>query len=261
MLRVHFLQLRNNRTDPAMEKALHDTSVYRWLVGMDSGAFRLPDQSTIMRFRHFLEELGLAKIILAEVNATLQFRGLLPRSGTAMNATLIAAPSATKNEGGALDPEKHHTKKGHQHHLDTKAHIGVDAETGLVHPLGIAEANAPDVTQAQSLLQGQETDVLADSGYRGMEKLEEAKDVQVNWHIAMMPGKRLALHLETVSGNLKTGPKKSKMESGQRLSIRSQSPSVILNSQRFDTVEWSRTRAIADVDCAESYTEETCENF
>ena len=104
MLRVHFLQLRNNYTDPAMEKALHETPVYRRLFGLDSGAFWLPDGSTIVRFRRYLEEFGVTRIILAEFDATLQFRGLLLRSGTAVNTTLIAAPSSTKNEGGRLIP-------------------------------------------------------------------------------------------------------------------------------------------------------------
>jgi len=123
----------------------------------------------------------------------------------------------------------------------------------------MAEASAPDVTQAQGLLQGQETDLFADS-FRGVEKLEETKDLKLNWHIAMMPGKRLALHLETVSGNLKTQSKKSKMGSGQRLNIRRESSICGLDSQRFDAVVWSRTRAIADIVCAESDKEEICGN-
>ena len=103
MLRIHFLQLWNNYSDPAMEEALHDMAVYRWFAGLDSGASRLPDESTILRFRHFLEEFGLTKIILAEVNAILQSKGLLLKSGTAIDATLISAPSSTKNDGGSRD--------------------------------------------------------------------------------------------------------------------------------------------------------------
>jgi IS5 family transposase len=95
-----------------MEEALHDMAVYRWFAGLDSGASRLPDESTILRFRHFLEEFGLTKIILAEVNAILQSKGLLVRSGTAIDVALIAAPSSTKNDGGSGDPEMHQTKTG-----------------------------------------------------------------------------------------------------------------------------------------------------
>jgi IS5 family transposase len=210
MLRIHFLQLWNNYSDPAMEEALHDMAVYRWFAGLDSGASRLPDESTILRFRHFLEEFGLTKIILAEVNAILQSKGLLLKSGTAIDATLISAPGSTKNDGGSRDPEMHQTKKGNQYHFGMKAHIGVDAESGLVHTLMTTAANVHDVTQAQDLLHGEETDVFADSGYRGVEKREETKDLQVNWHIAMMPGKRRALNLETVSGQLRNAAERVK---------------------------------------------------
>jgi len=260
MLRVYFPQLRNNYTDPAMEKALHDTPVYCWFFGSDSGAFWLPDESTVMRFRHYLEEFGVSKIILAEFDATLQFRGLSLRSRAAINTTLIAATNSTKNEGGALFSEKLHRRKANQHHIGTRAQFGVDAESGLVYTPRIAEASTPDAIQSQSLPQGQETDVFADSGCRGVEKLEETKDLKLNWHIAMMPGKRLALHLETVSGNLKTQSKKSKMGSRQRLNIRHESSIVGLDSQRFDTVVWSRTRAITDVVCAEPDKEAICGN-
>jgi len=178
MLRIHFQQLWNNYSDPAMEEALHDMAVYRWFAGLDSGASRLPDESTILRFRHFLEEFGLTKIILAEVNAILQSKGLLLKSGTAIDATLISAPSSTRNDGGSRDPEMHQTKKGNQYHFGMKAHIGVDAESGLVHTLVTTAANVHDVTQAQDLLHGEVTDVFADSDYRGVEKREEAKDLK-----------------------------------------------------------------------------------
>jgi IS5 family transposase len=104
----------------------------------------------------------------------------------------------------------HQTKKGNQYHFGMKAHIGVDAESGLVHTLVTTAANVHDVTQAQDLLHGEETDVFADSGYRGVEKREEAKDLQVNWHIAMMPGKRRALNLETASGQLRNAAERVK---------------------------------------------------
>ena len=163
-----------------------------------------------MRFRHFLEKFGLIKIILAEVNAILQSKGLLLRSGTAIDATFISASSSTKNDGGARDPEMHQTKKGNQYHFGMKAHIGVDAESGLVHTLVTTAANVHDVTKAHDLLHREETDVFADSGYRGVEKREEANDPQVNWHIAMMPGKRRELDLGTASGQLRNAAEKVK---------------------------------------------------
>jgi IS5 family transposase len=102
-----------------------------------------------LRFRHFLEEFGLTKIILAEVNAILQSKGLLLKSGTAIDATLISAPSSTKNDGGSRDPQMHQTKRGNQYHFGVTAHIGVDAESGLIHTLVMTAANVHAVTQAQ----------------------------------------------------------------------------------------------------------------
>jgi len=203
MLRIHFFQFWDNYSDPALEEALHDMPFYRWFVGLDAGASGLPDEFTILRFRHFLEEFSLARVILAEVNVTLQSKGPLLRNGTAIDATLIAAPSSTKNDSGTRDPQMHQTKKGNHYYFGMKAHIGIDAESGLVHTLLTAPANTHDITQAQDLLQGQEANVFADSGYRGIKKREEAKDLKVNGHIAMMPAKRRALNLETVSGQLR----------------------------------------------------------
>jgi IS5 family transposase len=141
MLRIHFLQLWNNYSDPAMEESLYDMVVYRWFAGLDSGASRLPDESTTLRFRHFLKEFCLIKIILAEFNAILQSKGLLLTSGTAIVARVMAAPSSTKNDGGVRNPEMHQTKKGNQDHFGMKAPIGVDAESGLVHTLVTTAAN------------------------------------------------------------------------------------------------------------------------
>ena len=202
MLRIHFLQQWFNLSDPAMEEALYDTPMFREFAGLDVGEDHLPDESTILRFRHMLETHNLSIQILATVNATLTAKGLLLKQGTVIDATLIAAPSSTKNSTGTRDPEMHQTKKGNQWHHGMKAHIGSDADQGLVHSVTTTAANAHDVTQAHALLHGEETDVFADSGYRGVEKREEiqAKHPDVNWHIAMMPGKRRALKKDTPMG-------------------------------------------------------------
>ena len=202
MLRIHFLQQWFNLSDPAMEEALYDTPMFREFAGLDMGEDRLPDESTILRFRHLLEAHNLSLQILATVNATLMAKGLLLKQGTVVDATLIAAPSSTKNQDGERDPEMHQTKKGNQWHFGMKAHAGVDADSGLVHSVATTAANAHDVTQAHALLHGEETDVFADSGYRGVEKREEiqAQHPDVNWHIAMMPGKRKMLDEETPMG-------------------------------------------------------------
>ena len=202
MLRIHFLQQWFNLSDPAMEEALYDTPMFREFAGLDMGEDRLPDESTILRFRHLLEAHNLSLQILATVNATLMAKGLLLKQGTVVDATLIAAPSSTKNQDGERDPEMHQTKKGNQWHFGMKAHAGVDADSGLVHSVATTAANAHDVTQAHALLHGEETDVFADSGYRGVDKREEiqTQHPDVNWHIAMMPGKRKVLDKSTPMG-------------------------------------------------------------
>ena len=188
MLRTHFLQQWFNLSDPGMEEAFFDTPLYREFVGLADNV-RLPDESTILRFRHRLEKHKLAVKILAEVNAVLGERGLLLKEGSAVDATLIAAPSSTKNKDKARDPEMHSSQKGKQWHFGMKAHIGVDSDSGLVHTVRCTSGNAHDITQAHRLLHGDEKSVWADAGYQGVEKREGA-DPEVTWHVAMRPGKR-----------------------------------------------------------------------
>ena len=200
MLRIHFLQQWFNLSDPAMEEALYDMALFREFVGLDAGEDNLPDESTILRFRHLLEAHDLSLQILATVNATLAAKGLLLKSGTVVDATLIAAPSSTKNSSGERDPEMHQTKKGNQWHFGMKAHIGVDADSGLVHTVVGTAANVNDVTQAHALVHGEETDVFADAGYQGVGKRDETQEINVNWHVAMRPGKRKVLDKSTPMG-------------------------------------------------------------
>jgi len=204
MLRIHLLQQFFGLSDPAMEEALHDVPLYREFARLDAGMSRMPDESTILRFRHFLEAHQLGAALLATVNDGLSRKGLLLRQGTVVDATLIAAPSSTKNQSGQRDPDMHQTQKGNQWHFGMKAHIGVDADSGLVHTVTTTAANAHDVTQAAALLHGQESDVFADSGYRGVDKREEvqAQHPEVSWHVAMMPSKRRLLDSERLSDQL-----------------------------------------------------------
>ena len=215
MLRIHFLQQWFGLSDQAMEDALFEVPMYREFVGL-SGTERVPDRVSILRFgktpspRHLLEEHQLSIQILAAVNATLIDKGLLLKSGTAIDATLIAAPSSTKNSTGKRDPEMHQTKKGKQWHHGMKGHIGVDAESGLVHSVKGTAANVNDVTQAHALVHGQETDVFADAGYQGVDKREETQDIKVCWHVAMRPGKRKALDKSTPIGAIMDKLEKTK---------------------------------------------------
>lgn len=199
MLRIHFVQQWFGLSDLAMEEALFETAPYREFVGLSS-VERIPDRVSILRFRHLLEEHQLAQRILATVNATLTDKGLMLREGTVVDATLIAAPSSTKNKGGERDPEMHQTKKGNQWHFGMKAHIGVDADSGLVHTVVGTAANVNDVTQASKLVHGDEADVFADAGYQGVAKREETQDITAQWHVAMRPGKRRALDKSTLMG-------------------------------------------------------------
>ncbi|WP_118186253.1 IS5 family transposase [Paraburkholderia phosphatilytica] len=193
MLQIHFMQQWFGLSDPAMEEALYDVPLYREFAGLDDGMTRLPDESTILRFRHLLETHGLAAQMLALVNEILSEKGLMLKAGSAVDATLISAPSSTKNGSGKRDPEMHQTKKGNQWYFGMKAHIGVDAESGLVHTVIGTAANVHDINAAEALLHGQEKDVYADAGYQGIEKRCQANPVR--WHVAMRPGKRRQLDL------------------------------------------------------------------
>jgi IS5 family transposase len=173
MLRIHFMQQWFTLSDPAMEEAFFDTPLCREFAQLEEFA-RLPDESTILRFRHRLEKHKLAEQILVTVNELLTQRGLLLKAGTAVDATLIAAPTSTKNKDRARDPERHSSKKGNQWYFGMKAHISVDAEYGLVHTVRGTSGNVSDVAEANTLLHGQETVVFGDAGYQGVEKRPDA---------------------------------------------------------------------------------------
>ena len=192
MLRIHYLQHWFGLSDPAMEEALHDVPLYLEFAGLSTGASRIPDETTILRFRHLLQEHDLAVDMLRVVNDILEAKGLLMRTGTAVDATLIAAPSSTKNDSGERDPEMKQTKKGNQWYFGMKAHIGVDASSGLVHTVVGTAANEADINVAARLLHGEEHAAFGDSGYRGIHKRAEAAGP--TWHVAMTPGKRRKLN-------------------------------------------------------------------
>ena len=153
----------------------------------------LPDETTILNFRHLLEKHGLGQGLLEEINAHLEAQGLRFREGTIVDASIIEAPSSTKNRARERDPEMHQTKKGNQWHFGMKAHIGVDCETGIVHSMTAMAANVYDVTEAHNLLHGGETVVWGDTGYQGVHKREENLGLEVDWRVAMRPGKRRGL--------------------------------------------------------------------
>ena len=169
LLRIHFMQQWFNLSDPAMEEALHDMPLFREFVGLSWGS-ATPDESTILRFRHLLETHKLAEQILKTVTDLLERKKLLLRTGTIVDTTLIAAPSSTKNSTKSRDPEMHQTKKGNQWYFGMKAHIGVDADSGLAHTVRGTSANVNDVVEANSLLHGKEVDGYGDAGYQGADQ-------------------------------------------------------------------------------------------
>jgi len=192
MLRIHYLQQWFGLSDPAMEEALHDVPLYREFAKLGDAQARLPDETTILRFRHLLERHNLAPDMLRLVNDLLLAKGLMLRTGTAVDATLISAPSSTKNADGERDPEMKQTKKGNNWYFGMKAHIGVDAASGLVHTVIGTAANVNDLNVAGQLLHGEEHAAFGDAGYQGVHKRHEA--VGPTWHVAMRPGLRRKLN-------------------------------------------------------------------
>jgi len=179
--------------DEALEDALYDSQALRDFVGIDLSRESVPDATTLLKFRRLLQDNDLTRTLFDEINAHLTEQGLLMRAGTIVDATIIAAPSSTKNEGKTRDPDMHQTKKGNQWFFGMKAHIGVDAESGIVHSVVATAANVGDITQAGALLHGEEEVAFGDAGYRGVNKREEAQGPR--WHVAMQPGKRRKLDL------------------------------------------------------------------
>ncbi len=171
MLRIHFLQSWFNLSDPGAEEALYDMESLRRFVGIDLGNEPVPDETTICKFRHLLEAHGLGERIFQEVNAHLEEKGLKLSEGTIMDATIINAPSSTKNQDKKRDPDMHSTKKGNQYYFGMKIHVGVDRESRTVHSLVTTPANVHDSKMVEDILHGEENAVFGDSAYMG--KTEE----------------------------------------------------------------------------------------
>jgi IS5 family transposase len=170
MLRIYFLQQWSNLSEPAVEEALHDSSAMRRFVGIDLGRESVPDETTVCRFRHLLEEHDLGQRLFDEVQRHLAVKGLKLATDTIVDATIINAPSLTKNADKERDPEMHQTKKGNQWYFGMKAHFGVDSRTKLTHAVVATPANVADSTVLPDLLHGQETRVWGDQAYRGQQR-------------------------------------------------------------------------------------------
>jgi len=195
MLRIYFLQQWYALADEALEDALYDSQALRTFAGIDLSVDPVPDATTLLNFRHLLEAHDLTKALFHEVSALLAERKLLMKEGTIVDATIIAAPSSTKNARKERDPEMHQTRKGNPWHFGMKAHIGADAQSGLVHSVTGTAANVADIAKTHELLHGKEKEVYADAGYLGAEKREEviAKTGEVQWYVAAKRGKVKAM--------------------------------------------------------------------
>ncbi|WP_445359429.1 IS5 family transposase [Microbulbifer sp. ANSA005] len=188
MLRIHCMQLFYNLSDPAMEDALYEIESMRSFAGLTlSGP--IPDETTILNFRHLLELNQLGAALFDEINKHLAENGMVLREGTIVDATIISAPTSTKNKKKKRDPEMHQTKKGNQWHFGMKMHIGVDDVLGVIHSIDTTAANSHDVTTTERVLHGEEKRIWGDSGYIGAEKREELKEREADWYIAMKPSK------------------------------------------------------------------------
>lgn len=190
MLRVHLMQNWFGLSDPAMEEVLYEITPMRVFARL-STTKPIPDETTILNFRHLLEENEIAPEILRSINAHLTRKGLMLKRGSIVDATIIAAPSSTKNEAGARDPEMHQVKKGNQWYFGMKAHVGVDADSGLVHTVVTTAANEADVELIDELLHGKEEMVHADAGYTGAQNHVGRKNIC--WQIAAKRGRIKAM--------------------------------------------------------------------
>jgi IS5 family transposase len=186
MLRLYFLAQWYALADEALEDALYDSQALRNFAGIDLGSEAVPDATTLLNFRHLLEAHELTRRIFEEVGALLEEKKLLLREGTLMDATIIAAPSSTKNRRRERDPAMHQTKKGNQWYFGMKAHIGADETSGLVHSVEGTAAHISDISQAHALLHGEEKRAGADAGYTGVEKRPEvvALGRDIEWRVA-----------------------------------------------------------------------------
>ena len=171
MLRIYFLQQWFNLSDPAVEEALYDSAVMRQFAGIDLGSEPVPDETTVCKFRHLLEQHELGERLFERVGEHLQQKGLRLSTGTIVDATIINAPSSTKNARQERDPEMHQTRKGKQWYFGMKAHVGVDSQTKLIHSVVATAANAADGTMLPHLLHGAETRVWGDQAYRGQAEM------------------------------------------------------------------------------------------
>ena len=212
MLRIYLLQQWYQLSDPGAEEALYDICSMRQFAGLDLGRDAIPDETTILNFRHLLERHELTKAVFAEVSAHLEERGALLRGGTIMDATLIAASPSTKNKNQRRDPEMTSSKKGNQWYFGMKAHIGVDAKSGLVHTAGVTTGSVHDARVMDNLIREDDQAVFADKGYANEHKKRAARSAGVFWAVKERPKPGRTLSASQKKRNQRHGGIRAKVE-------------------------------------------------
>jgi IS5 family transposase len=237
MLRMYLLQVWFHLSDEGVEDQINDSFAMRQFMRLDFGTQQVPDATTLLHFRHLLETHQLGQAMFAALNARLEADGLIMRGGSIVDATIIAAPSSTKNASGSRDPEMHQTRKGQQWYFGMKAHAGVDAGTGLVHSVTVTGANVHDLDEIGRLVRADDQVVYADAGYQGVEKRADIADdphlSTVTWRVAAR------------KGVLKTMPAPDRQIESRKASVRAKVEHVFLIVKRDFGITKTRYRGLA----------------
>ena len=212
LLRVYCLQQWYNLSDPAAEEALYDSLTMRHFAGVRNDNDVIPDESTILRFRHLLETYKLTERMFQEINVLLGERGFMVGKGTIVDATIINAPSSTKNAERKRDPEMHQTKKGQQYYFGMKVHTGVDTEAGLVHTVVCTAANLADNQVLGELLHGEEQALYGDAAYQARELKEQAEAAKIEFKVCERAGNGRPLTKKQKASNRKISKVRSIVE-------------------------------------------------
>ena len=212
MVRIYFVQQWYGLSDPGMEEALYDIESVRRFAGIELGEEEIPDETTILNFRHLLEKHGLTEKLLAEVNEYLSEKKLLLREGTIVDATLIAAPSSTKNRDKKRDGEMSSTKKGNNYHFGMKVHTGTDSQSGLVHTVKVTTASAHDKQEMDELLHGKEKAVFGDKGYFSDQDKRSARKTGLFWGVLDKAKSKKSLSHKQKRRNRKLSSIRAKVE-------------------------------------------------
>jgi transposase, IS5 family len=212
MLRIYFLQQWFNLSDPAMEDALYDIESLRRFAGIELGQNEVPDETTILNFRHLLERHGLTKKLFKKINEHLEQRGLLLRQGTIVDATIMAAPTSTKNASGSRDPEMSSTRKGNEWYFGMKLHVGADSSSGVAHSATVSTAKLHDSQMMEELLHGRETVLYGDRAYASQQRRQAAEECGIRWRVQRCGHRHRALNERDRQWNRRQSSVRAKIE-------------------------------------------------